>query len=112
MLRRVVRRVPSPGGSGLTADRIPALEALLAEAEAAHGVYESTELNGVYDQEWPRWYAAYAVEHGIGAILGRPVSADDLADALATSWDEFQRADPRHAESWRSSAARRLASDP
>ena len=65
----------------MATDRIGALEALLAEAEAAHGVYETTELNGVYDQDWPRWYAAYAVDHGIGALLGRDVSVDELASS-------------------------------
>ena len=74
----------------MTTDRIAALEALLAETEAAHGAYETTELNGVYDQEWPRWYAAYAVEHGIGEILvGHAVSSDDLA---AVPDDELVRA--------------------
>ena len=102
---------PSPGGTDLTTDRIAALEALLAETEAAHGVYESTDLNGVYDQDWPRWYAGYAVEHGIGTLLGRAVDADELAQLLATSWDEFQRADPRPNDSWRTSTARRLASE-
>lgn len=111
MLRRVVRRLPSPGGTGLTTDRIAELEALLAETEAAHGVYESTELDGVYDQEWARWYAGYAVEHGVGADLGRAVSADDLARFLAASWDEFQRADPRPMEPWRAYTARRLAEE-
>ena len=75
----------------MTTDRIAALEALLAETEAAHGAYETTELNGVYDQEWPRWYAAYAVEHGIGEIRGprgqlrRPgrVPDDELVRASA-----------------------------
>ena len=32
---------------------------LLTEAAAAHGVYEAEELDGVYDEEWPAWYAAH-----------------------------------------------------
>lgn len=32
---------------------------LLEEAAAAHGVYETEQLNGVYDEEWPTWYAAH-----------------------------------------------------
>ena len=43
-----------------------AIDALLVRAAAAHGEFEETELQGVYDQAWPRWYATYAVEHGIG----------------------------------------------
>ena len=64
---------------------IEALAALLARTGEAHGVFEETELNGVYDQEWPRWYAAYAVDHGIGALIGRDITADELALFLASS---------------------------
>jgi hypothetical protein len=102
---------PSPGGTDLTTDRIAALEALLAETEAAHGVYESTDLNGVYDQDWPRWYAGYAVEHGIGSIVGRDVDADELAQSLAASWDELQGAERRPMEPWGAYTARRLAEE-
>ena len=34
---------------------------LLREAEAAHGVYETTELGGVRDEEWAPWYAEFIV---------------------------------------------------
>jgi hypothetical protein len=95
----------------MTTDRIAALEALLAETEAAHGAYETTELNGVYDQEWPRWYAAYAVEHGIGELVGHAVSSDDLAEFLTMSWSELQQADPRPSDPWTTSLAHRIAAE-
>jgi hypothetical protein len=95
----------------MTTDRVAALEALLAETETAHGAYETTELNGVYDQEWPRWYAAYAVEHGIGEFLGHDVSTDDLAQFLTMSWSELQQADPPPSEPWTTSLARRIAAE-
>ena len=95
----------------MAADRIEAIEALLVQAEEAHGVYERTELNGVYDQEWPRWYAAFAVEHGIGALVGREVSADQLATFLADGYAEFQQMEPKPAEPWAAWAARRIAVD-
>jgi len=95
----------------MTTERIAALEALLTETEKAHGAYETTELNGVYDQEWPRWYAVYAVEHGLGEIIGRPVSADELADFLTTSWSALQQADPKPSEPWTTSLARRMAEE-
>src|SRR5687767_11393602 len=101
MLRCVPQRLPLPGDTSLITNRIAALESLLAETEAAHGVYESTELNGVYDQDWPRWYAEYAVDHGIGGILGRAVSADELAPLLAASWDALQGAASTPIEKWR-----------
>jgi hypothetical protein len=41
----------------LTVER---LAALLREAEAAHGAYESTL--GHRDEDWPTWYAGYMLE--------------------------------------------------
>lgn len=93
----------------MRADRIEALEELLAETEAAHGAYESAELHGVYDEQWPRWYAEYAVGHGIGAILGYTVTADELSRILASSWDELHDLQPKPVEPWGSYAARKLA---
>ena len=90
--------------------RIDALEALLAEAETAHGAYESIELNGVYDEEWPQWYAAYAVEHGIGALVDREIDPSELAETLAARWREFQATE--RAEPWARYIARRLAEGP
>jgi hypothetical protein len=95
----------------MTTDRVAAIEALLAQAEAAHGVYETTELNGVYDRDWPRWYATYAVEHGIGNLVGHPVTADELAAFLTAAWSEFEQADPGPAEPWSTVIARRIASE-
>ena len=90
-------------------DRASAIEDVLARAERAHGAYEATELNGVYDAEWPRWYATWAVENGINEVLSRPVDADELAGLLASSWDELQRADPQSPDSWSTFVAGRLA---
>jgi hypothetical protein len=95
----------------MAADRTEEIEKLLVQAEEAHGVYERTALNGVYDQEWPRWYAAFAVEHGIGALVGREVTADQLATFLADGHAEFQRIEPEPAEPWAAWAARRIAAD-
>jgi len=32
---------------------------LLKNAAAAHGVHEKNDLGGVYDKDWPAWYAAH-----------------------------------------------------
>jgi len=93
----------------MAAERIETIKTLLVQAEEAHGVYETTELNGVYDQHWPRWYAAYAVEHGMGALVGREIPADQLAEFLTTINAEFEEADPKPIESWAAYAARRIA---
>jgi hypothetical protein len=90
-------------------EQTDALAALLAEAETAHGAYEATELNGVYDEQWPAWYAAYAVDHGIGAVLGRDIPTDDLAQFLSTAWQEYQAMDPPPAEPWGRFLARQIA---
>jgi hypothetical protein len=95
----------------MTADRIESIKALLAEAEEAHGAFEAAELGGVYDQEWARWYARYAVEHGIGERLGRDVTADGLAKFLADSFDAFKRTDPPPTEPWAAYTARRIAEE-
>jgi hypothetical protein len=92
----------------MSADRISALEALLSETETAHGAYEAADLGGVYDQDWPAWYAAYAVDHGIGAVLGRDVTANDLAATLAQAYAEFEQTDPK-VEPWEAYVARRIA---
>lgn len=95
----------------MEADRVEAINALLLRAEAAHGTYEATELNGVYDQDWPRWYAAFAVENGIGALLGHDVTTDGLAAFLASSHADFEQTDPKPGEPWAAYTARRIAEE-
>ena len=95
-------------GEGIAAGRIEAIYALLAQTEKAHGTFETSELNGVYDEDWPLWYAAYAVEHGIGALLGHAVSADQLAQFLASTFIEFKQAEPKPSEPWAAYTARRI----
>ena len=89
-------------------DATRAITALLLETEQAHGAYESTELNGVYDAEWPRWYAAHAVDHGLAQFLGGPVTVDEVADELAAAYAEFDATEPKPAEGWATFVARRL----
>ncbi len=95
----------------MATDRIDAIHALLVETEKAHGRFEETELHGVYDQAWPRWYAAYAVEHGIGELVGHAISADRLAAFLATSNAEFAATMPTPSDPWPVYTARRVAAE-
>jgi hypothetical protein len=87
------------------------VEALLAEAKEAHSEFEATVLNGVYDQDWPSWYASYAVEHGISTLVGRQVNAAELAEFFVRAWDEAHRADIPAAEAWETHTARLLVSE-
>ncbi len=32
---------------------------LLKDTAAAHGTHEAEELGGVFDEQWPEWYATY-----------------------------------------------------
>jgi hypothetical protein len=95
----------------MTSDHTQAVEALLAETEAAHGVFETTELGGVYDEAWAEWYAAYAVEHGIGDLVGHPVTAAELERFLISSFAEFKGLNPAPTEPWAAWTARRVAAD-
>jgi hypothetical protein len=92
-------------------DRIEAITALLGQAEEAHAAYERAELGGVYDEDWPRWYATYAVDNGIGAMLGHDVTRDDLAGFLTSSNAEFRATDPPPTERWAEYTARRIAAE-
>jgi hypothetical protein len=97
-------------GEDMAADRVQAIKALLVQAEEAHGAFEATELNGVYDTEWARWYAGYAVEHGVGALVGQDVTADRLAQVLASSYTEYEQA-AGLSEGWADYSARRIADE-
>jgi hypothetical protein len=95
----------------MTGDRAAAVEALLVQTATAHGVFEETELQGVYDQAWPRWYATYAVEHGIGALVGHLVTIDRLAEFLATSNVEYEKNEPELREPWPTYTAGRITAE-
>ena len=92
-------------------ERVAAIEALLDEAKAAHGVYEERDLDGVYDEQWPAWYGAYAVEHGLGALLGHDVDREAVAAFFTRGWEEFRAADPKPNESWSRWTAGRIAAE-
>lgn len=91
--------------------RVRAIEAVLRATEAAHGVYEATELGGVYDEVWPQWYAEYAVDHGIGEAMARPINATELADRFISLWEQVRRGEITPSEPWATYTARSLAKD-
>ncbi len=95
----------------MEADRIEAITALLVQAGQAHAAFEATELNGVYDQEWPRWYAVYAVDHGLDTMLGHAVTLDGVAEYLAATYLDFQQIGPEPVEPWTAYTARRIAAE-
>jgi hypothetical protein len=90
-------------------DRVFEIAQLLDQAGRAHGKYEQSELKGVYDQGWPRWYAGYVVEQGISALLGHVVTVDQVAAFFVSSYADFQKANS--GESWSNYTARRLQAE-
>ena len=70
-----------------------AIIALLKEAEAAHGVYETNDLAGAFDELWPAWYASYLLDHGLSDHLPRDESMDrdSLAALLARLAADYER---------------------
>jgi hypothetical protein len=92
-------------------DRAAEIERLLERAKEAHGEYERTELNGVYDEDWPRWYADFAVNDGLGSVLGREVSAEEVADFFVESWNEFKATVFEAEEVWTAYTARRMVEE-
>lgn len=95
----------------MEADRSTAVAALLRQAELAHAEHEAKDLGGVYDQEWPRWYASYAAGHGLADILGHEVTEDQVTTFLAESYAEFASADPRPSVPWAEYTADRIAAE-
>jgi hypothetical protein len=72
-----------------------AIAALLRETETAHGAYETTVLGGAFDEEWPAWYAAYLLDHGLADHLPDPesVDVDNLTAMLARLAADYDRGD-------------------
>lgn len=44
-------------GNSTSAEMTPVILEALKLAAEAHGVHEATELGGVFDEQWPEWYA-------------------------------------------------------
>lgn len=79
---------------------------LLEQAASAHHAYESEELEGVRDEQWPAWYADYLLNNGLDALLGSQADADDLGSAL----DEItqQQKTEGNSQPWPAYAAAKL----
>jgi hypothetical protein len=76
-----------------------AVAALLREAETAHGAYETNVLGGVFDEDWPAWYAAYLLDHGLADHLPGGQSLDvatltAMLARLAAAYEQGEQASP------------------
>jgi hypothetical protein len=79
---------------------------LLERSTTEHKEYERSALNGVYDQEWDLWYAAWLVEHGINDLLNADIRSADLATLLRDINDQHQQTDKQ--DTWAAYTARHL----
>ncbi len=84
---------------------------LLRRAGSAHGVYETSVLKGVYDQDWAVWYADWALKNGLPELLGTRFEAEqfDAASFGKLLFDINQdHVREGHGLSWAEFTARRL----
>ncbi|MGH2592137.1 MAG: hypothetical protein ACRDGG_01345 [Anaerolineae bacterium] len=92
----------------MTPDITARLSSLLSQAGSAHHVFEQTAHMGVYDQDWPAWYADHLIEHGLSELIDKPVTAERLSQFLLRSNEERKM---RHPEpGWAEYTARDLLS--
>lgn len=82
------------------------IAALLERAKQEHSEYEAAVLNGVRDEEWEQWYAAWLVEHGINDYLNSDMQGSDLADLLRDINTQHQQTDQQ--QSWADYTAEQL----
>ena len=76
-----------------------AVAALLREAETAHVAYETNVLGGVFDEDWPAWYAAYLLDDGLVDRLPSGESLDvatltAMLARLAADYEQGEQASP------------------
>jgi hypothetical protein len=67
------------------------IASLLSQAGSAHHQFEQTVLKGVYDQEWPAWYAEYVIAHGLNDLLPNPVTIEQLSRFLAENYEVYKK---------------------
>lgn len=85
------------------------VESLLIQAEQAHGHYEQTSLNGIYDQDWAIWYANYAIDEGIETLLVRPFSREQLSQFLSQSYEQYKAEQTQ--KTWSAYTAQKLVKE-
>jgi hypothetical protein len=66
------------------------VESLVSQTEQAHGQFEQTILNGIYDRDWAIWYANDAIDRGIEKVLNRSISGERLSQFLSQSYDRYK----------------------
>jgi hypothetical protein len=94
------------GGHDMNHELELGIAQLLRRTGSARGQYETTVLNGVYDENWASWYADWAIKHGLNDLMGTAFHADDLGEVLFTLSEEHTR--DSHGLGWPEFYAKRL----
>ena len=61
IVQEITSRLPGRVDTETTYSSAADLEGALSRAAAAHGTHEADDLGGVYDEQWPAWYARFMV---------------------------------------------------
>jgi hypothetical protein len=91
---------------------VTAVARQLRDAAAAHAEYEKKVLGGVRDEDWPAWYAAYLLDHGLKDALpaADPHDVNRLAATLTQLDVDYRSEQP--GEEWPDFYARRMVAGP
>jgi hypothetical protein len=79
---------------------------MLRQTEEAHAVFEREILDGVYDEDWPAWYAAYLIQNGLDDLTPG-FDVETLAARLKQLDEAYKKEEP--ASEWPDFYAARLA---
>jgi hypothetical protein len=85
---------------------VATLTDLLTQAGNAHHIFEQTVLKGVYDQDWPTWYANYVVQNGLEKLLNQPVSPGQISHFLRESYEGYKQ--KASAQNWADYTAKEM----
>jgi hypothetical protein len=85
------------------------VESLLIQAEQAHGQYEQTVLNGVYDQDWSIWYANYVIDQGMKKVLEMSFSGEQLSQFLSQNYEQYKAEQSQ--KTWAAYTAQKLVEE-
>lgn len=85
------------------------VESLWMQTEQAHGQYEQTILNGIYDRDWAIWYANDAIDRGIEKVLTRAISGERLSQFLSQSYERYKAEQSQ--KTWAAYTAQKLVEE-
>jgi hypothetical protein len=92
----------------MTLNIVREISSLLTQAGMAHHEYEQNILKGVYDRDWARWYADYALTNGLNRLLNTSLTLEQLTQLLVQTSSQYEAENP--AQSWSDYTAEKIYS--